>query len=106
MPGTNWERIRTLDQETARAIEERKTAVALMDQLAKVGILAVYGGGSRSKGFGFWLYRASPETIARFRATGGWTSLEDTTVIRNDGKNSGNPFFTMFADAAKMVKEE
>ena len=97
-------RILEIQEQNDRAARERKEAAELTPQLETAGILAVYGGGSRSKGHGFWLYTASPETIKRFSDTRGWSSLEAATVIRNDGKKSGNPLFTMFEDAEKLVK--
>ena len=98
-------RILEIQEQNDRATRERKEAAELTPRLEAMGILAVYGGGSRSKGHGYWLYTARPETIKRWHDTRGWTSLENATVIRNDGKKSGNPLFTMFEDAVKLIEE-
>lgn len=87
---------------------EREEAAQLRARLAGHGILAIYGGGSGllQKGHGFWLYRAGPEALARYKATNGWTHLDDVTVITNDGVRSGNPYFWMFDDAVKLLAQE
>ncbi len=72
---------------------------ALQAQLKERGILSLYGG---KKGHGFWLYQAPPEAIERYERTRGWTHLDDCTCIKNDGKRSGNPYFTMFSDAQRL----
>ena len=82
---------------------QRAEAEHLMEKLAASGILAIYGGGSRGKGHGFWLYQATPEYIARYRADDYTDLVELPPVIQNDGKASGNPAFTMFEDAEKLV---
>ena len=84
-------------------------AKRIHDGLAKQGILAIYGGGTgrRDKGHGFWLYRSSPESIARYEAARGWASLDDVgPCILNDGTASGNPAFHMAADAAKFLEDK
>ena len=98
-------RILEIQEQNNRAARERKEVAELTPRLEAAGILAVYGGGSRSKGHGFWLYTASAETIKRWGAFHGWSSLKNATVIRNDGKKSGNPLFTMFEDAVKLIEE-
>ena len=94
-----------IQERNDRAVREREEAAELTPRLEAAGYLAVYGGGSRSKGHGFWLYNAPPETIKIWHDTRGWTSLEDLAAIRNDGKRSGNPLFTMFEDAVKLLHE-
>ncbi len=77
---------------------------ALQAQLAERGILALYGG---CKGHGFWLYPATPEALARWTATRGFTSYEGCgPCIQNDGVKSGNPYFTMFDDAERLLTKE
>ena len=83
-------------------IDQMEQVTTLILALATKGILAVYGG---RKGHGFWLYPASPETIARWNATRGYTHLDDAgPCIQNDGQRSGNPYFTMFEDAEKLAQ--
>ncbi len=83
------------DAPTKRSVNIKSLQVAL----AEKGILAIYGG---RKGHGFWLYQTTPEAITEYFAKHGWCDIPGTT-IKNDGKHSGNPHFTMFSDAAKLV---
>lgn len=85
-----------------RTQSQRAEAAALQTALAARGIIALYGGGSRSKGHGFWLYRVTREAADLFLAADIVT--DDAAIIKNDGKASGNPSFHMFADAAKFAE--
>lgn len=66
--------------------------------------IALYGGGPKSKGHGFWINPASPEIVKRYRETAGWLDLSDCApALQNDGKRSGNPYFWMFSDAVALL---
>lgn len=79
--------------------------------LAEHGIYAMFG--SR-KGNGFWLYRVGKEDAMRLcnqPITGfGKVFAEvmekypESPVVRNNGKNSGNPCFWMKADVIDALK--
>lgn len=89
---------------------ERKEGLDLIPQLARKGILALYGGGSetpnnlRAKGHGYWLYQASHEEIETYNAANGYCPIPGEN-IQNDGIKSGNPHFTMFEDAEKLAEQ-
>jgi hypothetical protein len=77
-------------------------------KLAEKGIFAMYGG---RKGHGFWLYqigeRLAKELTLEFRPDRFWNicdAIEETPVIKNDGKRSGNTCFWMFSDAKKLAE--
>ena len=74
-------RILEIQEQNERAERERREVAELTPRLEAAGILAVYGGGTRSKGHGFWLYTASLETITRWHDTRGWTSLQDAMIL-------------------------
>ena len=74
------------------------------DAFIKKGHIAIYGGGTKSKGHGFWIYPAPAEAIQRYKETRGWTHMDDfLPAIQNDGKLSGNPFFWMMPEARKLL---
>lgn len=77
-------------------------------KLAKRGIFAMYGG---KKGHGFWLYKVGAHIALQlthsFQASQFWNvcdAMEETPIIKNDGKRSGNPCFWIFKDAAKLAE--
>jgi hypothetical protein len=56
------------------------------------GIIAIYGGGAKAKGHGFWLVCDGP--------------LETGTgALANDGANTGNPYFWTMADAERLLAQ-
>ena len=88
--------------------EKEQAANELAKRLAEKGIFAIYGG---RKGHGFWLYRVGMELAKRlleaFDPEKFWDladSFEQTPIIKNDGKKSGNPCFWMFDDALKLAE--
>lgn len=90
------------------AVDKEREAGDLALRLAEHGIYAMYGG---RKGHGFWLYRVGVENAKRlienFDPEIFWgiaDAFEETPVIKNDGRNSGNPFFWMFNDAMKLAE--
>jgi len=90
------------------AADKEREANELALRLAEHGIYAMYGG---KKGHGFWLYRVGVENAKRlveyFDPKMFWDiadAFEETPVIKNDGRNSGNPFFWMFNDAMKLAE--
>jgi len=88
--------------------EKEQVANELAKRLAEKGIYAMYGG---RKGHGFWLYRVGVEMAKQFLGAFDpekfWDladSFEQTPIIQNDGKRSGNPNFWMFDDALKLAE--
>jgi hypothetical protein len=88
--------------------EKEQAASELAKRLAEKGIYAMYGG---RKGHGFWLYRVgvemAKELLEAFDPEKFWDladSFEQTPIIKNDGKKSGNPCFWMFDDALKLAE--
>ncbi len=88
--------------------EKEQAANELAKRLAEKGIYAMYGG---RKGHGFWLYRVgvemAKELLEAFDPEKFWDladSFEQTPIIKNDGKKSGNPCFWMFDDALKLAE--
>ena len=88
--------------------EKEQAANELAKRLAEKGIFAMYGG---RKGHGFWLYRVGMEMakqlLEAFDPEKFWDlsdSFEQTPIIKNDGKKSGNPCFWMFDDALKLAE--
>ncbi len=88
--------------------EKEQAANELAKRLAEKGIFAMYGG---KKGHGFWLYRVGVEMakqlLEAFDPEKFWDladSFEQTPIIKNDGKKSGNPCFWMFDDALKLAE--
>ena len=80
--------------------EQREAEVqAVIDGFAEKGYLALYGG---RKGHGFWIYRTTPEQVAVYYAVDGWCEIPGE-IIQNNGRNSGNPYFWMMADAVKLL---
>jgi hypothetical protein len=63
-----------------------KKAEQLIDALRRNGYEAMYGGGRKSKGHGFWI-----------------KNLATGQTLENDGVKSGNPYFFMFDDAKKLI---
>ena len=87
-----------------KGLDAQKLALRLAEQ----GIYAMYGG---CKGHGFWLYRVGVEMaktlVNQFDPEKFWDladSFEQTPIIKNDGKRSGNPCFWMFDDALKLAE--
>ena len=74
------ERNRT--QATEREAREHQ---AIMPRFAAQGVTALYGGGRKSKGHGFWLQR-------------------NGVTVKNDGAASGNPSFWMYEEALALLK--
>lgn len=79
-----------------------KRVTELQSKLAEKGIVAVYGGGAKSKGHGFWLYQATPKGARMVLDLGFYCDIPGKT-LENDGKKSGNPCFWMYADAKKLA---
>lgn len=77
---------------------------------AAVGKLAMYGGGKKSKGHGFWIYESSIVTAVQaatdFRAFLEAGGLQGMKCIENDGKASGNSAFWMYDDALELLGKE
>ncbi len=86
-----------------KELDAQKLALRLAEQ----GIYAMYGG---CKGHGFWLYRVGVEMaktlVNQFdpESSGSAYLFEQTPIIKNDGKRSGNPCFWMFDDALKLAE--
>jgi hypothetical protein len=80
-----------------------KTTSALVDKLAGRGILAMYGGGNKSNGHGFWLYATTPEKARATIAADFYCAIPGK-CLENDGRGSGNPSFWMFKEAAALAK--
>lgn len=102
----------TFENTTPRKVktqaDKRKEASELAIRLAERGIYAMYGG---VKGHGFWCYSVGVEVarklVACFDARLFWEiadAFEETPIIKNDGKKSGNPCFWMFSDAIKLAE--
>lgn len=88
----------------ARTEKQWAEAKELQAKLAAQGILAIYGGDK--KGHGFWLYPAGPEALKRWEETRGYTHLDDCgPCMQTACHRSGNPCFTMFEDAAKLIEQ-
>ncbi len=73
-------------------------------RFAAVGVLAMYGGGVKSKGHGFWMYEADAIAIDRIVAARWFTHLDDVGAsILVSPARSGNPHFWMFDDASSLL---
>ena len=88
--------------------EKEQASNELAKRMAEKGIFAMYGG---RKGHGFWLYRVGVEMakqlLEAFDPEKFWDladSFEQTPIIKNDGKKSGNPCFWIFDDALKLAE--
>lgn len=88
-------------------IEERQRLEAdqAIERFAAVEVLALWGGGSRSKGHGFWLYRAAPAAIAEYNERKGFCEIPGKSLA-NNGKTSGNEWFWLMKDALVLLRNE
>ena len=101
--------ILTLESVLKQVPEEREQAAnELAKRLAEKGIFAIYGG---RKSHAFWLYRVGMELakqrLETFDPEKFWDladSFEQTPIIKNDGKKSGDPCSSMFDDASKFAE--
>ena len=76
--------------------------LTLINKLADKGIVAVYGGGAKSKGHGFWMYQSTPEQARKVIEKGFYCDIPGKT-LENDGQKSGNPYFWMYEDAKGLI---
>jgi len=86
---------------------KKELAATIAQQLAEIGIYAMYGG---AKGHGFWLYRGTnADALATIRAGDGFSLLgmdnANLYCIKNNGKASCNESFWMFSDAEGVLRE-